>query len=210
MLLTKKMYEKPFENAKDALDAGLIPLILAELHPLYNESEHELWEAITERGKYVLNEINHSFIIDMLYRKKSIALLPKITYDFLLQTRLADYNTGMPKFLCLKEPYITYPISMFFPPNSYLRDLFEKDILRLQQAGLVNYWISQHIKKHTTSYDAFYNVKSERQVLTKDHLQGIFNIYMYMIVVSLVVFVGELLAEKTKKVVRFLMQRYFA
>ena len=79
---------------------------------------------------------------------------------------------------------MSVPISMYFPKNSYLVDLFNNLILLFHQSGLMSYWTS------INEDPKYLNVKphSERRKISIEHLSGPFQIWIGACFISIIIF----------------------
>jgi hypothetical protein len=92
-----------------------------------------------------------------------------------------------------KEQLMTVNIVMYFPKNSFLRDAFNKKLGELLTAGIVQYWVQKFADPR------FLNVltaSSTQQKLSIEKLSGVFNIWLIGLVISLSVFLIEVIWGK--------------
>ena len=89
---------------------------------------------------------------------------------------------------------MSVPISMYFPKNSYLVDLFNNLILLFHQSGLMSYWTSVNEDPKYLNFKP----QSERRKITIEHLSGPFQIWMGACSFSVVVFAIEFVFHRKK------------
>ena len=91
---------------------------------------------------------------------------------------------------------MSVPISMYFPKNSYLVDLFNNLILLFHQSGLMSYWTSVNEESKYLNF----KFQTERRKISMDHLSGPFKIWLAACFVSVVTFIIEYAWHKRKLV----------
>ena len=89
---------------------------------------------------------------------------------------------------------MSVPISMYFPKNSYLVDLFNNLILLFHQSGLMSYWTSVNEDPKYLNIEP----QPERRKITIDHLSGPFKIWMGACTLSIVIFIIEFVWHRRK------------
>lgn len=83
----------------------------------------------------------------------------------------------------------------YFQKRSILRALFNENVRRLQEAGLIEYWIEEY----TENIKLKPNQKKPRN-LQLGNVLGIFQICICMYIFSCVVFIFEMISAKVRRV----------
>lgn len=100
---------------------------------------------------------------------------------------------------------MSVPISMYFPKNTYLENLFNRLILLFHQSGLMSYWTSAN-EENKYLYIESYSRQPKK--LTVEHLSGIFKIWISASFASFVVFLIEFFwHRKLVQKIKFLKKR---
>jgi hypothetical protein len=115
--------------------------------------------------------------------------------DIEYQNQLVDENS---RHTICKEPLLTIPVVIYTKKNFYLLSVFNEKLEMLISAGLIDFWSRQLNDKTLLS-----NVSgNERKILTIKHLFGAFCILLVGFVISIVVFLFELLLHKLRRLSR--------
>lgn len=104
------------------------------------------------------------------------------------------------KTLICPEPLMLRQFGIFYPKNSYLKSLFDIELLRLVDAGLIDYW-----RRNLTESSDEKNSNSPQKI-TFLHLLSAFELLSVGIVVSLTIFLIELLSLKVEIVSKLFME----
>lgn len=93
---------------------------------------------------------------------------------------------------------MSVPISMYFPKNSYLVDLFNNLILLFHQSGLMSYWTSVNEDPKYLNFKR----QAERRKITIEHLSGPFQIWMAACSLSIGIFIIEFAWYRRKLILK--------
>lgn len=88
-----------------------------------------------------------------------------------------------------REHVSVFPVGLYYPKQSALRDVFDEQVRMIVPSGLVSYWIERY-----GDYDFFARPieKSEPRKLSNAHLVGAYQLYGCCLGVSVGVFLVEL------------------
>lgn len=87
------------------------------------------------------------------------------------------------------------PVSIFFPKNSYLTEVFSRKLEEFEAAGLISYWSSAHMD---TKYLNFNSGNVEPKRINLNHLMGTIQLLFGGLICSAVVFIGEFFVFKMR------------
>lgn len=96
-----------------------------------------------------------------------------------------------------KEVYTMVPVTIFFPKNSYLVESFNDQLLVYESSGLIQHWAAAHMDKKFLNFE---ETSSGPQKLTLDHLAGTIQMLVGGLILSFVVFLGEICWMKLREV----------
>ncbi|XP_070495751.1 uncharacterized protein [Chironomus tepperi] len=123
------------------------------------------------RKRVISPEVIKKLMVDVLDYNFQGTLMLKMSQVVYSNRERSRKNEQL--YRICKEYYMSVPISMYFPKNSYLVDLFNNLILLFHQSGLMSYWTS------VNEDPKYLNIKpqAERRKITMDHLSGPFKIW---------------------------------
>lgn len=100
-------------------------------------------------------------------------------------------NPNITIFVC-PEVFITIPSVIYTTKNFYLVDALNEKIENLKVSGLIDYW-----QKKAFTESSRHPIRPEsRQAIKLTHLWGCFQICLCCLVVSLLVFLGEIISSR--------------
>jgi hypothetical protein len=105
-----------------------------------------------------------------------------------------NFRKGEKLFTICKEFYKSYPVVLFARKNFFLMETINEKILRLQAAGLIDFWHSNSFDKRIWRAQKV----SERQALKLSHLSGCFILWAIGIVSASATFIFELVVKLTR------------
>lgn len=82
---------------------------------------------------------------------------------------------------------------IFYPKHSFLRQLFNIELRKFRENGMIAAHTKHYANKKYNKYDVNSGMKS---VITGDRLLGIFSIFLGILAFATLVFAGEILADK--------------
>lgn len=97
------------------------------------------------------------------------------------------YGAETTSVIC-REPLLVRQFAIYYPHNSFLASMFDDTLLRLVDAGLIDYWQRRMLETTTTPEKAI----NEPKKLTVVHLLSALELLAGCLIVSTVVFVIEL------------------
>lgn len=103
-------------------------------------------------------------------------------------------------FTLIPERFSDKQMLMLFPKHSFLREPFNVQLRKFQENGMIAGYANLYANRKFNKYDVNSGVKP---VITGERLLGIFSIFVGMLVLSTLVFAGEILAEKFEIISRF-------
>ncbi|XP_055611413.1 ionotropic receptor 21a-like [Uranotaenia lowii] len=112
---------------------------------------------------------------------------------------VAAYNLRAPKYenvWVASEVVVSVPLGLNFVRGSPLKEPFDRVILNLRKSGIIGHWLEEF-----GDYDGIGSSSGRKKIagadqpkpLSMDHLSGAFQLYLGMVLLCIVVFVGELL-----------------
>jgi hypothetical protein len=104
------------------------------------------------------------------------------------------------KALICPEPLMLRQYGIFYPKNSYLKSLFDIELLKLVDAGLIDYWRQNLTEMRREKVSKF------PQKLTLIHLLSAFELLFVGVLIAFTFFLIELLSLKVKKI-RIVLER---
>lgn len=127
------------------------------------------------------------------YRKKTLEPFSKsAVFDYMMRTLYANHlNHKNFAYSILKEYWFINNIVMYMQKDFYLVDDFNEIISRLTSSGLISYWVSNEIrlKEKTTE-------SSLPMGLNVSQMQGIFEVWLYGLMVSSICALLEIIFKK--------------
>ncbi|CRK87192.1 CLUMA_CG000997, isoform A [Clunio marinus] len=109
-----------------------------------------------------------------------------ISYQNLLNRK--EYSVNI-----LQEPLVSNQIVSYFTKNFYMVNEFNEKISQFKASGLINFWISKYFNE-----DGEIDQDMASSITLK-HFSGIFTIYIYGLICSLIAFIIELISKRTKQ-----------
>lgn len=103
------------------------------------------------------------------------------------------------------------PVSIFFPKNSYLTEVFSRKLEEFEAAGLISYWSSAHMD---TKYLNFNSGNVEPKKINLNHVMGTVQLLIGGLICSAAAFIGEFFVFKmrhmnyVKRLLRFTSSNY--
>lgn len=83
-----------------------------------------------------------------------------------------------------------FPVVIYFPKNSFLKDEFDKKLLDFQELGFIEHWSSAHVDM---KYLNFHPRTSGPKQLSLRHLSGTVQMYIAGLIASIImVFIEKL------------------
>ena len=95
-----------------------------------------------------------------------------------------------------KEFYSLVPVTIFFPKNNYLVENVSRKLAAFASSGLIEYWSSFHMNM---KYFDFKWTPSGPKKLSIDHLSGTFQILVFGLILSVSIFINELVCHQILK-----------
>jgi hypothetical protein len=140
--------------------------------------------------------LNNTIDVDLAH-----ARFAEGTLSFLDSTVRVEYKialkysnaNGVPSICMIKDDFACNLVTMFVPKGFPLKQKYDKVLLALQQAGLVNWWLER--LKYTASLEGarkFGSPPGEYIVLTLKHLQSAFYFLLVGYTMSVLLFLVEL------------------
>ncbi|XP_055611349.1 uncharacterized protein LOC129757958 [Uranotaenia lowii] len=116
-----------------------------------------------------------------------------VTFDL-----VAYHNKMSPKqqkVFITRDKVSSYPFGIYYPKNSRLTSVFDRQIRNLEATGLIGFWIRQY-----GDYDFFRKpIDSDvPRALRNEHLAGCYQVFGGFLGASFVIFVLELVSTKIK------------
>lgn len=99
-----------------------------------------------------------------------------------------------------KEPVLTVSIVIYFSKNFYLVGAINRKLSSLLASGIISHIIGKYVDLR------FYNVKTEikgREMLSMKHLQGVFELWIILCLISSSIFLLELCIDASKRSLKF-------
>jgi hypothetical protein len=93
----------------------------------------------------------------------------------------------------LPENLFSIPIALYLPKNHYLVNEVDTSVRLIHSTGLIDYWISKYVHLFYLNYQI---VDNEPKKLTFTQLYGIFIIWIGGCLLSILLFVIEVLSHK--------------
>ena len=153
--------------------------------------------------------INNTVDVDLALGRIAEGTLAFLYYKFPVEYNIAlkykDAN-GVPSICKIKDDFVTYISTIFVPKGFPLTPKYNRVLLALMQAGIVNWWWEQ--LKYTASLEGarkFGSPPGEYIVLTLKHLQSAFYFLLMGYAISLLLFLIELSCRHHK---RFKLKMY--
>ena len=153
--------------------------------------------------------INNTVDVDLALGRIAEGTLAFLYYKFPVEYNIAlkykDPN-GVPSICKIKDDFVTYISTIFVPKGFPLTPKYNRVLLALMQAGIVNWWWEQ--LKYTASLEGarkFGSPPGEYIVLTLKHLQSAFYFLLMGYAISLLLFLIELSCRHHK---RFKLKMY--
>lgn len=91
---------------------------------------------------------------------------------------------------CTKDRLLLFNAVIYFRKLSMLKDLFNKELAKYREAGLINYWMKQHIDAHKEGPP-----KRRPKKLKIENIFSIFQIITLMYLISFLVFSLEIFSS---------------
>lgn len=95
------------------------------------------------------------------------------------------------------ERFNSFPIVIYFPKRSFLMDSINKKISQLKSGGFVEYWQSMYVNKKKTLHRS--RSHSGPKTLSMKTLIGSFQIWLSLCCLASVVFIAEIIVDKSRK-----------
>lgn len=105
-------------------------------------------------------------------------------------------GSGQERFYYCKETVMTIPIVIYAQKNFFLVNEIDYNIDKFKSAGLIEYW---DIKTDEDDKSDQVALEKPPEILTIDHLKGGFQIIILGNIISLIVFIVELIITFFKK-----------
>lgn len=95
-----------------------------------------------------------------------------------------------------------FPVALYYPKKSHLKEVFDERMRQIQPAGLIQFW-----KKRYGDYDFFKKPSESRepQKLSNIHLAGGYQVFLGSLAISGIVFAMELLSVRLAPLRRLLL-----
>lgn len=117
-------------------------------------------------------------------------------FDYLMRTLYTNQqNKNKFTYKILKEYWFINNMVFYMRKNFYLLQEFDRISGRLAASGLIDYWVSNYVDVHMKPAQ-----KPAPKGLQLEQLQGIFEVWMGGMVVSLFSFVAELTVGTGRKI----------
>ncbi|XP_039429555.1 uncharacterized protein LOC120412971 [Culex pipiens pallens] len=115
------------------------------------------------------------------------------TLDHMAHHNQQFRRRGLKPVPICREPLTTFSIAIYYPRKSMLTGQFDHQLLQIQAAGLTNYWIKQY-----GDYEFFGRSEgsAEPRQMSNEHLMVVYELYVLLIVLSVVIFVMELISDR--------------
>ena len=145
----------------------------------------------------ILNQTqNSSFKGAMLYNDLSLALF---NYKKPLEERL--------NFITINEKIFTHRFTLFLHEiDNYLAPTFKWKMLQLIEGGFFNHWISSSLNHRSVNEK---EAPEEKIVLTMEHLNVGFTIWISLLMISSVALTAELVFKFTSNQLRWILFKNF-
>lgn len=200
-LMAIPQYEKQFKDLREAADAGLNALLyVAAIEPvkaLYSASLFPSVRGLAQPGRYQVYAAIEAAVEQISQKRQDMALMSKHQADMVIQGKFLD-SQGDPLVVYVSDTHVN--LHMYASPANPLLHVFRKQVLYLNEAGLVNYWVEE-MKTSAKLEFVYRNVTSDDSEGRSSgaNLSGIFSLFMLGMLVSCCFFVLECLAKKIKK-----------
>lgn len=201
-VLTNPSEGKQYANLREAVDDGLIAL----LNPggkVYNLSDHDTWEIIFRPGRHVFSEDYKQGMRWAAFNRTHFTMDRKNVLEFEINKNLLDGNNE-PLVHILPERIVDYWVSMFTSKGHPLHELFKIMSMHLFDSGLLEFWLKDINQKNQMTENAGVGDSDDPVSLTIVHLKGAFQLYLLLVLVSVMAFCCEIIYKSCKeKIIMF-------
>lgn len=101
-------------------------------------------------------------------------------------------KTSTGKALILREPFLTLPCVIYTPKNFYLLDTLNEELENMKSCGLMILWHWRDMNKHFVKEV----VSKQPKVIRVQHLLGCFQILIWGLFLSSLIFALEIFSRK--------------
>ena len=105
-------------------------------------------------------------------------------------------RVGPPRYYVIREALSTIHSGFFFKKGSYLKIPFDRVIIALREAGILDKIISNYVTNIPTPLKAMTSQNEERKVLTLSHYETQLYLVLAMLCISSFSFILEILYKK--------------
>lgn len=114
--------------------------------------------------------------------------------DYLMRIRYTNkLNYKNFTYTVLKECWFINNMVMYTKKNFFLIDEFDVAIRRLKSSGLINYWVDKFTRLEDLKVK-----ETVEETLSLEQLQGVFEIFIYGLIISIACFLGEIIFNLLK------------
>lgn len=116
-------------------------------------------------------------------------------FDYWMRTLYTNQqNQNKFTYRILKEHWFINNMVFYMRKNFYLLEEFDEISGRLAASGLIDHWVSNHVDVHVKPMQ-----KQQPKGLKFGQLQGLFEVWMVGLIISMILFAVELIFAKIKK-----------
>lgn len=190
VFLSEIAREKPIETFQDLAESDLKFLYVVGTDVMYNQSQPELWEEILKPERVTYMPFTD---LTKVTDGDHFTVASKSIVDYFLKADKFYDNYGFPLFRPLDEPFSSDYVVFYVSPGHPLLHEMDRVILWLLDAGLPKYWARRYAGKQRPK------TLLVREPFGLVNLEGAFYILSAALVLSFIVFVGELVTHLLKK-----------
>ncbi|KAJ9578269.1 hypothetical protein L9F63_005490 [Diploptera punctata] len=194
-LLTSPLYSDPINTIQDLLDQNI----------QWGDQSLDFNDLIEKSDNYKLIKFGQKFKREILPEDREKRITQR-NYAIFCKVFSKSFVTESEKLSpkareilrVIEEPVFLFYIGIGLRENSPYKSYFDSTILRLEQAGLTDFW--QHFTIYSLGYhymSDFFNLQNEihRQPLTLNSLQGAFCLLVIGLIIAGFTFICEILLK---------------
>lgn len=188
-VLSSRTYEQKLTTVEDLINSNLDIYILSTDKKFFREDSSTITKIVKSKSKEC-NDMEEC-LAEVAFKKDAAMLTPRTYYRYISNKYIAD--DGHALVFCFRENMVSYQIEMLMRKGFVLRNRINEILDRIISSGLIPMWTKETFREGFIEKSG---VKKLSNAMTLSQILFVFYIYGIAMLVSVFVFIGELLVYK--------------